>query len=50
MFEEIFRRLPDLRITTPPDYLQSPFIHGIKRMRCEFTPADVPRLPHASPA
>lgn len=50
MFEEIFRWLPDLRITAPPDYLQSPFIHGIKRMRCEFTPADVPRLPHASPA
>lgn len=44
MFEEIFRWLPDLRITTEPDYLQSPFIHGIKRMRCEFTPTDVPLL------
>ena len=44
MFEEMFRWLPDLRITTAPDYLQSPFIHGIKRMRCEFTPTDVPLL------
>jgi len=47
MFEEIFRWLPDLRITTEPDYLQSPFIHGIKRMRCEFSPTDVPLLTHA---
>jgi cytochrome P450 len=39
MFEEIFRRLPDLEITGPPDYLQSGFIHGIKRMPCAFTPA-----------
>jgi cytochrome P450 len=39
MFEEIFRRLPDLEITGPPDYLQSGFIHGIKRMPCEFTPS-----------
>jgi cytochrome P450 len=38
MFEEIFRRLPDLEITGPPDYLQSGFIHGIKRMPCAFTP------------
>jgi len=38
MFEEIFRRLPDLEITGPPDMLISPFIHGIKRMPCAFTP------------
>jgi cytochrome P450 len=38
MFEELFRRLPDLRITGEPDYLQSSFIHGIKRMPCSFTP------------
>ena len=44
MFEEIFRWLPDLQITTPPDYLSSGFIHGIKRMRCEFTPIAVPAL------
>jgi cytochrome P450 len=37
MFEELFRRLPDLEISGPPDYLQSGFIHGIKRMPCSFT-------------
>jgi cytochrome P450 len=39
MFEQIFQRLPDLEVTGPPDYLQSGFIHGIKRMPCAFTPA-----------
>jgi cytochrome P450 len=38
MFKELFDRLPDLRITGEPDMLQSSFIHGIKRMPCEFTP------------
>ena len=38
MFERIFRRLPDLEITGPPERLQSNFIHGIKRMPCAFTP------------
>jgi cytochrome P450 len=38
MFEELFRRLPDLEITGPPDRLQSSFIHGIKRMPCRWTP------------
>ncbi|MFK7895973.1 MAG: cytochrome P450 [Myxococcota bacterium] len=38
MFERIFRRLPDLQISGEPDYLQSNFIHGIKRMPCSFTP------------
>jgi cytochrome P450 len=38
MFQELFQRLPDLRITAEPDMLQSAFIHGIKRMPCEFTP------------
>jgi cytochrome P450 len=37
MFEEIFRALPDLEISGEPDYLQSAFIHGIKRMPCRFT-------------
>jgi len=44
MFAELFRWLPDLRATTEPDHLQSSFIHGIKRMRCEFTPAAVDPL------
>jgi cytochrome P450 len=36
MFEELFRRLPDLEISGEPDYLQSAFIHGIKRMPCTW--------------
>jgi cytochrome P450 len=36
MFEELFRRLPDIEITGEPDYLQSAFIHGIKRMPCAW--------------
>ncbi|MGZ8733891.1 MAG: cytochrome P450 [Acidimicrobiia bacterium] len=39
MFEELFRRLPDIEITGDPAMLQSSFIHGIKRMPCAFTPA-----------
>jgi cytochrome P450 len=39
MFRELFRRLPDIRVAGEPDWLQSFFIHGIKHMRCEFTPA-----------
>ena len=38
MFEELFRRLPDIAISGPPDMLLSAFIHGIKRMPCRFTP------------
>jgi len=38
MFRELFRRLPDLEITGPPDRLASFFIHGIKHMQCSFTP------------
>ncbi|CAB5041726.1 unannotated protein [freshwater metagenome] len=44
IFEELFQWLPDIRISSEPEYLQSAFIHGIKRMRCEFTPAEVPAL------
>jgi len=36
MFEELFRRLPDIEVTGPPDMLQSAFIHGIKRMPCAW--------------
>lgn len=38
MFREIFRTLPDLEITSPPDRLWSNFVHGIKHMNCRFTP------------
>ena len=44
MFDELFRWLPDLRTVGEPAYLQSPFIHGIKRLRGEFTPTGVPPL------
>lgn len=36
MFDEIRRRVPDLRITGEPDYLQSNFINGIKRLECSW--------------
>lgn len=36
MFDEIRRSVPNLEITSEPDYLQSPFINGIKRMRCAW--------------
>jgi hypothetical protein len=41
MFQELFRWLPDLQITSEPDRLLSGFINGIKHMRCEFTPRAV---------
>jgi cytochrome P450 len=44
MFQEIFQWLPDLEITSEPDRLLSPFINGIKRMNCAFTPTNVPDL------
>jgi cytochrome P450 len=37
MFEELMQRLPDIEITGEPDYLQSGFIHGIKRMKCGWS-------------
>jgi len=36
MFDEIRRRLPDMRITGEPDYLQSNFINGIKHLPCAW--------------
>ncbi len=36
MFDEIRRRLPAMRITGEPDYLQSGFINGIKHMECAW--------------
>ncbi|MGA0971321.1 MAG: cytochrome P450 [Ilumatobacteraceae bacterium] len=36
-FDEIRRRLPNLRATGEPDYLQSNFINGIKRLPCAWT-------------
>jgi cytochrome P450 len=36
MFDEIRRRVPSLRIVGEPDYLQSNFINGIKRLQCAW--------------
>ncbi|MDA3016650.1 MAG: cytochrome P450 [Actinomycetota bacterium] len=36
MFDEIRRRVPNLRITGEPAYLQSSFINGIKRINCHL--------------
>ena len=42
MFEELFRRLPDIEVSGEPEMLLSNFIHGIKRMPVEFSvPADL---------
>jgi cytochrome P450 len=38
MFEELFRRFPDIQIVGPPQRLRSNFINGIKRMPVTFTP------------
>jgi methyl-branched lipid omega-hydroxylase len=39
MFTELFRRLPDIEATAPPEKLRSNFIRGIKRLPVAFTPA-----------
>ena len=36
MFDTIRERVPSLRITGEPDYLQSAFINGIKRLQCAW--------------
>jgi len=41
MFRELFKRMPDIHVSGVPKKLQSNFIHGIKEMRCEFTPSTV---------
>jgi cytochrome P450 len=41
MFQELFRRIPDVAAVAPPDRLRSNFINGIKHLPVEFTP--VPR-------
>lgn len=37
LFRELFRRIPDIESTGPPDLLQSSFIHGIKHLPASFT-------------
>jgi cholest-4-en-3-one 26-monooxygenase len=38
MFEELFRRMPDLELAGPGARLRSNFINGIKSMPVRFTP------------
>ncbi|MGE0599385.1 MAG: cytochrome P450 [Dehalococcoidia bacterium] len=38
MFEELFRRLPDIELAGEPERLRSNFINGIKHMPVKFTP------------
>jgi cholest-4-en-3-one 26-monooxygenase len=39
LFEELFRRMPDIQLNGPPERLRSNFINGIKRMPVTYTPA-----------
>lgn len=39
MFRELFRRLPDITASGPPDPLLSAFIHGVKHLPARFTPS-----------
>ena len=39
MFQELFKRLPDIHAVGDPEPLRSNFLNGIKHLRAEFTPA-----------
>ncbi len=38
MWNELLRRLPDIRATAPPELLRSSFLHGVKHLPCVWTP------------
>lgn len=38
MFEELFRRFPDIEAAGPPERLRSNFINGVKHLPVRFTP------------
>jgi len=38
MFEELFRRFPDIEMSGPPERLRSNFINGIKHLPVRYTP------------
>jgi cytochrome P450 len=40
LFDELFGVLPDIEATGQPAMLQSNFIHGVKHLTAEFTPAE----------
>ena len=37
MYDELFRRLPDIAATAEPDYLESGFINGVKHLPVRFS-------------
>lgn len=39
IFDELFNRLPDLKVVGEPDVMHSMFFNGVKSMPCTFTPA-----------
>jgi len=39
MYRELFATLPDIVASGEPDVLAASFIHGVKHLECEFTPA-----------
>jgi cytochrome P450 len=39
LFEELFRRLPDISISSAPTHMHSMFFNGIKALPCAFTPS-----------
>jgi cholest-4-en-3-one 26-monooxygenase len=38
IFDEIVRRIPDMRATGAPEFLRSNFIGGVKHLRVAFSP------------
>ena len=38
MFEELFKRVPDMEVCGEPEYLMSYFINGIKKLPVKWTP------------
>ena len=36
-FRELFEQVPDIHVVDNPEMLRSAFIHGVKRLDCEFT-------------
>ena len=37
VFRELFEQVPDIHVVDDPEMLRSAFIHGVKRLDCEFT-------------
>jgi cytochrome P450 len=37
-FQELFKQLPDLEVSGPPEWLNSSFLNGIKHLPVTYTP------------